>query len=419
MPPQPTDHSGLKVDIRVLVDEQDLTGAFDVFRTAMVGLPSFGPLPPGTVGKIFEPGRTLGAYVAGQLVGTVDSAASSLTLPGGRTVAHAAVTHVGVLPTHTRRGIVSRLLQRQLGDARAGGEVVATLRASEATIYGRYGYGIASRAAAVEVDTRRGALRSDAPAGDRVRLVDPAGAWDVLPGIHARNADPRPGAITRPPVWWAAQEMRAATAQGPAYVALAGSEGSETGFVRYHPIGTEAWFGGTERTVVVDDLHAPSRDTFVGIVRFLWNLDLVDRIIFPTLPVDSSLPWLLTDPRGARTTGLRDETWLRILDVGTALGARAYAGGETLVIGVHDHLLPANTGTYRVSGGDVETVAHRIEPDVDLETDVATLSGALLGGVRWHQLAASGTVRARSAGAIASADRSFGTDLAAFAGTNF
>ncbi|MFV9429192.1 GNAT family N-acetyltransferase [Rhodococcus aetherivorans] len=419
MSAQPADRSAFEFDIRVLTDERDLIAALEVFRTAMVGLPWSVPLSPDVAGKFFESGRTLGAFADGELVGTVDSTRGSLTLPGGRTVAHAAVTHIGVLPTHTRRGIVSHLVRRQLTDARATGEVVATLRASEATIYGRFGYGIASRVASVTVDTRRGGFRPEVPAGDPVRLLPADQMWDVLPTIHARIPNTRPGFITRSSQWWAAQELRYGQDRGPAYTAVTGPEGAETGFVRYHPVGTETWFGSNERSIVVDDLFAPSREAFIGLIRFLWELDLVNRIVFPGLPVDTSLPWLLTDQRAVATTHIRDETWLRILDVEAALRARTYGDGGSLVLAVHDPLLPENTGTYRIADGHLESVTPGLAADADLETDVSTLGSALLGSERWHRLAYPGTVRIGAADALTHADRLFATGSAAFAGTNF
>jgi ribosomal protein S18 acetylase RimI-like enzyme len=147
----------------VLTRTDEVAAAAAVFRTAMVGLPipSFGPDP----GPFIEPGRSLGAFDAdGQLVGGADAYTSWLTVPGGARVPHGAVTHVGVLPTHTRRGIVTALITRQLHDLAARGEVVASLRASEAVIYERFGYGIATWAADYELDRRHGALRPGRPA---------------------------------------------------------------------------------------------------------------------------------------------------------------------------------------------------------------------------------------------------------------
>ncbi|MGN6335761.1 GNAT family N-acetyltransferase, partial [Mycobacterium sp.] len=158
----------MTTEIRVLDTEDDLIAAATLFRTAMVGLPPMSNLPPGQITKLLDPGRTVGAFVDGQLVGTVDAVTSALTLPGGATVGHAAVTHIGVLPSFTRRGIATALIRHQLHDIAARGEVVASLRASEATIYGRYGYGVASCAQSVEITTARAAFRPNVGMGGPV-----------------------------------------------------------------------------------------------------------------------------------------------------------------------------------------------------------------------------------------------------------
>ena len=62
----------------------------------------------------------------------------------GRASRCAGVTVVGVLPTHRRRGILDRMMRAQLADIRERGEPIAALWASEETIYGRFGYGLAS-----------------------------------------------------------------------------------------------------------------------------------------------------------------------------------------------------------------------------------------------------------------------------------
>jgi predicted acetyltransferase len=195
-------------EIRVLDGEDDLLAAANVFRAAMVGIPPLSNLQPGQITRLLEPGRTVGAFVGGQLVGTADAATSGLTLPGGAIVGHAAVSHIGVLPSFTRKGIATELMEHQLRDIAARGEVAATLRASEATIYERYGYGVASSSQSVEVQTARAALRPDVGAGGPVRLLDAAEAWDVLPRICAGNRPSRPGTIGRPEVWWQGLRLR-------------------------------------------------------------------------------------------------------------------------------------------------------------------------------------------------------------------
>lgn len=141
-------------DIRFLQSRAERERAFTVFWRAMVGLPALGTF---AADELLELGRYLGAFAQGELIGGADSYTSWLTVPGGSRVPHAAVTHIGVLPTHTRRGILTALVTRQLTDIAGRGEVVASLRASEAVIYRRFGYGIATSSATYRIQRRRAA----------------------------------------------------------------------------------------------------------------------------------------------------------------------------------------------------------------------------------------------------------------------
>ena len=90
--------------------------------------------------------RTLAVFDKGEIVGTarvlsVDSL--EMTVPGG-SLPLAGVSACAVLPTHRRRGIFTRLMERQLRDIHETGEALAALGASESIIYGRFGYGMAS-----------------------------------------------------------------------------------------------------------------------------------------------------------------------------------------------------------------------------------------------------------------------------------
>lgn len=402
-------------EIRVLDDEDDLVAALNVFRTAMVGFPPLSNLRPGQIATLLEPGRTVGAFVDDRLVGTADAVTSGLTLPGGSIVAHAAVTHIGVLPSFTRQGVATDLMRHQLSDCAARGEVVATLRASEATIYGRYGYAVASSSQSVEVQTARAALRPGVAAGGPVRLLDPAQAWDVLPGIYARNRPSRPGTIDRPDVWWQGLRLRTESSSGAYYVAVHGEPGTESGFARYRPIDTEAWFSSQQRTIVVEDFFAPTAQAYLGLLRFLLNLDLVDRVLFWMLAVDDPLPWLLADRRAARVTAVHDETWLRVIDAGRALSERRYAAGGEVTIAVNDPMLTANSASFTVSGEGAEPT----ERPAQLHVAIEGLGAVLLGGATWRGLEVAGLVRADNPAALAVADRLFAVPDAPHAGFYF
>src|SRR5439155_20466359 len=117
---------------------------------------------------------------------------TAMTVPGGKSLPTAAVDGVGVRPDHTRRGVLTALMGEQLRDCVRRGEVLATLHASEATIYGRFGYGISTRKQSVRVSRARAGFRADAPAGGQVRLLEPGAADEVIPQLYQR-IPPRPG----------------------------------------------------------------------------------------------------------------------------------------------------------------------------------------------------------------------------------
>jgi predicted acetyltransferase len=405
----------MTTEIRVLDREDDLLAAANVFRTAMVGLPPLPNLAPGQITTLLEPGRTIGVFAGEQLVGTADSATSGLTLPGGAIVGHAAVTHIGVLPSFTRRGIATELVRHQLRDFAARGEVVATLRASEATIYGRYGYGVASSAQSVEVTTARAELRPGVGAGGPVRLLDAAEAWDALPRICAENRPSRPGTIDRHAVWWQGARLRSESSSGPSYIAVHGEPGTESGFARYRPVGTEEWFVSDQRTVAVEDFFAPTMDAYLGLLRFLLGLDLIDRVVFWMRPLDDPLPWLLADRRAMKVSAVHDETWLRVIDVAQALSARRYGGEGSVTIAVTDPLLANNSPTFAITRDGAELTEARPQIDVSVEG----LGAVLLGGATWHGLIAGGLARADDPSALAVADRLFAVPEAPFAGFFF
>jgi predicted acetyltransferase len=405
----------MTTEIRVLDSEDDLTAAANVFRTAMIGIPPLPNLPPGEITQLLEPGRTVGAFADGKLVGTADAATSGLTLPGGAIVDHAAVTHIGVLPSFTRKGIATELVDHQLRDIAARGEVVATLRASAATIYERFGYGVASSSQSVELQTARAALRPDVGSGGPVRLLDAADAWEILPRIYAANRPSRPGTIDRPKVWWQGLRLRTESSSGASYIAVHGEPGSESGFARYRPIDTEAWFVSEQRTIVVEDFFAPTPEAYLGLLRFLLGLDLVDRVLFWMLPLDDPLHWLLLDRRAAKVTAVHDETWLRVVDVQKALAARRYVGDGAVTIAVNDPLLPNNSAGFTVTGDGAEPTDRRAQLDIGVQG----LATVLLGGATWRSLALAGLVQADDQAALVAADLLFAGWQAPHAGFFF
>ena len=77
-----------------------------------------------------EPDRSLAWFDDGRIVAATSIYTRHVTVPGA-VVPCAAVTAVGVVPTHRRRGLLTAMMRRQLEDVRARGEAVAILWSSE------------------------------------------------------------------------------------------------------------------------------------------------------------------------------------------------------------------------------------------------------------------------------------------------
>jgi predicted acetyltransferase len=209
--------------------------------------------------------------------------------------------------------------------------------------------------------------------------------------------------------------MRTESSSGPRYVAVHGEPGSETGFARYRPIDTETWFVSNQRTIVVEDFFAPNIEAYLGLLRFLLGLDLIDRVVFWMLPVDDPLPWLLADRRAAKVTAVHDETWLRVVDVEKAVTARQYDGDGMVTIAVDDPLLPGNSISIAITGQGAERTDQR--PEIHL--GVGGLAAVLLGGATWGSLAVAGVARADRRSAFDVAERLFAVRDAPYAGIFF
>ncbi len=361
--------------------------------------------------RYYQPGGALGAFDP-ELVGTARSFDAELTVPGGARVPMVGVTSVGVRADRTRRGILRALMTTQLEDFAARGVVFANLLASEAGIYSRFGYGLATRYRTYSVDRHRARLRPDAPAGGELELLDLDRALEVCPGVYD-GLEHRPGMMTRPEVLWRLYEMQLRRHGTPAKAVVHHGPGGPDGFAIYHVDG--AMVPPWTKTLEVVDLFAGSAAAYAGLWRFLLGVDLVDRVVAEARPLDDPIELLLADHRRGNVDRIGDEHWVRLVDVPRALAARAYGHAEPVVVEVTDPLLPANSGTYRVTPEGAE----RTDGPAGLGLDVTTLAMVYLGTWRPSALAAAGRIEVRDPAAPEAADLLFGTRSAAWSGSYF
>jgi predicted acetyltransferase len=352
--------------------------------------------------------RAVGAFDAGRPVAFSASYEFDLTVPGGEAVPTAGVTWVAVLPTHRRRGILRVSMEQLFRDAADHGEPLAALYASEAAIYGRFGYGLATHLLELNVESGRLAFRDDPGRQGSVRLVDENEAYERFPPLYESLRAKRPGMLSRSEHWWRRHRLadyehwrRGASKRFNALLEL---DGAPAGYAVYRV--KDEWKDGYPKGQVrVVEAFATSPAATRELWRYLGSIDLTTRVEAELVDPASPLFLLTIDPRALHLS-VRDGLWLRLVDVEEALRRRSYAGDDTVVLEVRDGLLPDNAGAYRV-GGHVE----RTDDEADLRLDVADLASAYLGAFSFEQLALAGRVEERRSGALARADALFRTPL--------
>ncbi|GAA3063989.1 GNAT family N-acetyltransferase [Pseudonocardia yunnanensis] len=365
----------------------------------------------------YSPGRTLGIHHGSALVATATSIPSELVVPGGAVLPMAAVTRVGVRADHTRRGLLTAMMRAQLDDVAARGEPVATLRASEARIYGRFGYGVATRGQDLQVNAERAGWRSGAPLGGSVRLLDRDEILPTMRDVHAALALNRVGSITRPDRWWQSMFGHRIDDREPVLGVVHTGAGGDDGFAIAFRTSAA---GFTEQTLEIADLQAADVQATAGLWRFLLGVDLITSVHTELRPLDEPLELLLGDPRACVVTGQRDETWLRLVDVPAALAARSYGPADPVLLAVHDPLLEKNAGVYRIADGSAELIGPLGGPVApELECNAAALAMAYLGDRTPSQLVATGWWSAPDPGAVRRADAAFAAAEVPWCGTFF
>lgn len=346
----------------------------------------------------FEPERGLVAQDGDQVVGTALALTRNLSIPGGD-VATAHVTGVSVRSTHRRRGILRRLMNRQLHEIP---EPIAALWASEPEIYGRFGYAPASYNLGMAIDLARVGTIPGAPSG-RLREITVEEAGRVLPPVFERYRLARPGVSGRPGNWWRRRlsdpEKHRDGATARHIVVHQDEDGNVDGYLFWR--GKSGWqSSGPAGVVEIETLIGATTGAYVDLWRFALGVDLAQTANFRFGSVDEPLRQLVANPRALGQT-VRDALWIRIVDVAAALEARSYATSVDQVIEITDALIEANNGRYRLVSDGTRTRCTRTEDAADLSMSVSELAASYLGSRSLAELAFTGAVVEHTPGALA------------------
>jgi predicted acetyltransferase len=371
----------------------------------------------------------LGAYLDGELAGTAMSFALELTVPGQVRLPMAGVSYVAVHPLRRRRGVLRALMRHQLDELHARGVPLAGLGASEAGIYGRFGYGPATWDSSWRL--ARGATRhllSDGLSdGDGCSLeqVDARTALDLFPGVHEQARRTRLGDVRTYPGRW-----RDLIGDGRLFVVGRDGDGRAAGYAIYRIEREERW--SAHATVIVDHLIACSDAAYRALWGYLGDLDLTDWVVASGRPEHEPLQWALADRRKLMVTAVHDHLWIRLVDLPAALSGRRYAAEGSVVLEVTDPCCPWNEGRWLLDGGPdgaecrpagrgVARGSSRdggLDPAAVLRLDASALGSLFLGGASAALLARAGRVDADPA-AVRRADQMFRSDEDPWCSTEF
>jgi predicted acetyltransferase len=357
-----------------------------------------------------DPERQFWAWDGDAPVGTAGTYEKRLHIPGADLPA-AGVTMVGVLPSHRRRGILRQLMRRQLDDARERGEPLAVLWASEAPIYGRFGYGVATTATRIEADRDRMVFRvPDEPAG-RARLIDHAEAKELIPALYDRIQAETAGMLARSESWWTSFRLadleRWRHGAGPLFRAVWEDDDGPEAYALYRIRGS--WDEGVPGgKLQIREAAGTTPQATREIWRFLLGVDLVKQVEAFALPPDHPLFLSVTEPRRLKSVA-GDGLWVRLLDLETALAARAYGADGSVVFEVRDAFCDWNDGTWRLDVESGEASVTRTDGEPELHLDVSDLGSAYLGGFTFSSLQRARRVEELVEGAVERADSLFRT----------
>ena len=369
---------------------------------------------------VTEYDRTIAVFDDGRIVATACAYSFEMTVPGGAAVPVAAVSAVSVAGTHRRQGLLTQMMQHQLDDVVARGESMAVLNASEAGIYGRFGYGLAQFFQTWQFDTIRSTFALPVRDDLRLRMVPKGEAHAVLAPIYDAWRRSRPGALTQSDAWWRCVLSDNTDWRG----------GGKLLIVVCEP--TDEHAGGYASYVVERDDEPPGRwkmtvrelvsaddDVRARLWRFLLDVDLIGTVEAEAVAMDDPLRWYLRDPRQLQTIAVRDFLFVRIVDIPAALVARSYEADGDLVLAVDDPFRPVTSGSYRITASAGAATCARTDAPADLALDVADLGAIYLGGVTATELARAGRITEHRPGALTEADRLFKTSVAPFCITRF
>ncbi|WP_150462997.1 GNAT family N-acetyltransferase [Nesterenkonia ebinurensis] len=368
-------------------DGQELTGVYVD--------PGFASLEPW--GETLE---QLG-FDAEHPVGTFADFDKTLNAGGAEPIEARLITDVTVSASFRRRGILKHMMTSRLAQAVEDGLPLAALTVSEGSIYGRFGFGAATREQGLQINaTTAGdgfALRT--PAAGTVLTVDPSKTAELLKETFARFHAGTRGSVERTPWYWKAGSGRWDPENITSWnrkvrtIVHVRDDGSIGGYAAFRFMGWDT----EPHTMRVLDLIAVDASSRIELIRHLASMDIVQRLTLPRQEAgEDPLAAALVNPRARKVTDENDVLWLRILNPVTALQARAWGADGQFSLSITDSLgICAGTFVVSISDGaaQVSSTQGTTTPQ-HFSLDVETLGSLYLGDISVLTMREAGRITA-------------------------
>lgn len=339
---------------------------------------AYGDGPDNLVASATRPEWTLCAFDGSQLVSTFSTIpftmrANGMALPIG------GVSAVGTLPEYRRRGLVRRIMTQAFSDMRDGGRPVAALWASQAAIYQRFGYAMASVLRSYAVDTVDIDFHDGDDGSGRVERLEVTSGYDQIKDVYVRFVANRMGYLHRARTLWRLGPLEEREADGPVHIALSHGASGTDGYAIYTLRESRRDHPARSQEIVVRDLAWLSPGAYRSLWMFFKRHDLVGRVRWTNAPSDDPAIEYFIEPR---MLDARDGEgfWLRLVDVAAALSGRGWTtDGDVSITVRDDSLAPWNTGHHRITVSDGAAEVTSFAGDTDIQLSVKALASLYAG----------------------------------------
>ena len=381
-------------------------GQFGMLASYVYG-GAFGDGPDNLVASAMRPEWTLCAFDGLRLVSSFSTIPFTMRA-NGTALPIGGVSAVGTLPEYRRQGLVRRIMTRAFVDMRDGGRPVAALWASQAAIYQRFSFAMASVLRSYAVDTADIDFHDGDDGGGRVDRMDAAAGYDRVREVYQRFVAERIGYLHRARALWRLGPLEQREAEGPIHIALSHGATGPDGYAVYTLRENRRDHPARSQEIVVRDLAWLSPGAYRSLWMFFKRHDLVGRVRWNNAPADDPATEYFLEPRMLDARD-REGFWLRLVDVAAALRGRGWTTDGDVSITVRDDpLAPWNTGNYRLTVSNGVADVTPCSGVTDIQLSVKALASLYVGRRSARELFAWGLLDG-DADAVFRADALFAT----------